>query len=322
MEDLTDKIDKKSKRSGKLSRAILYAQFIFFGGWTGVQIILQPQDLSVFVNNRGLLDNFFFTLSYSWQNIPLLYLLFVAIAIIWNHRSITLDFHIINEMKSRDGINPVPLIDKDNIIVFITTLNIIIWAFAAALLYFVPYWDLSFVSDMIYDFTGAYKFKEPLYILFILAISSINIFLRHQLLLFYKGGYEYEALSDFFKAFLVKKMEHIKSFLIILLATTLSALVYKQLILDLLFKIRKAFSVEYLVNLPLMVNRVDVLRAIPAFILLFLVSSIFFSPLIIFIYKKILRSQYELYKDEYLKEKRKIYIDENNEVTDYSDNII
>lgn len=321
MEDFTDNIDKKPKRKGILSRIMFCIQLLFFGGWTGVQIILQPQDLSVFVNSRGLLDNFFFTLSYSWQNIPLLYLLFVAIAIIWNYRSITLDFHIINEMKNNDGINPIPLKDKDNIIVFITTLNIIMWAFAVILLYFIPYWDISFMSDMVYDFSGADKLKEPLYILFILVVSSINIFVRNQLLLFYKGGYEYYALSDFVKAFLANKIEHIKSFLIILLATTLSALAYKQLILDLLFKIRKAFSIEYLVNLPLMVNRVDVLSSIPAFILLFLVSSLFFSPLIIYIYKKILRAQYAFYKEEYLKEKTKIYIDENNEFTESSDNI-
>lgn len=321
MKDLTDETKEIPESSTMLNRIIFWMQFIFFGGWTGIQIILQPQDLSVFVNNRGLLDNFFFTFSYSWQNVPLLYLLLIAIAIIWNYRSVMLDFQMINHMKSSDGVNPIPQEDKHNIVVFITTLNILIWAFAIALIYLLPYWNLSFMTDMFYDYTGTDKLKEPLYILLILAVSSVNIFIRHQLLLFYHGGYEYLALSDFLKSFFATKVQYLKSYLVILLATTLSALIYKQFILDLFFKIRKAVSAEYLVNLPLMVNRVDVLRAIPSLLFLFLISSLFFSPLIFYIYKRILQAQYDFHKQQFLKEKRKKEIDENRELSDISDKL-
>ena len=296
-----------------LAKILFWLQFTFFGGWNGIQILLQPQDLSVFVAERGVLDNFFFTMSYAWKNIPLIYLILVALAVFWNYRAVSLDLQYINSFKKRDDIGVIPYTEKDNIAIFITTINIVIWVLSLSFLYLLPYWNMNFLTDLFYNISGLDKIKEPLFILIIILTASVNLMLRIQLLLFYEGGTEYSAVSKFFEALRTMKTYYIKVFLIILLATTLSSLIYKQLILDLLLKIRMAVSGDFLVNFHLMVNRVDVLSAIPSIILLFLVSCLFFSPLVIYIYRKLVRFQYDFYKQQFIKQKMKKDIDENYE---------
>lgn len=305
-----------------LAKILFWTQFIFLGGWNGLQILLQPQDLSVFVVDRGLMDNFFFTVTYSWMNIPLIYLILVAIAVLWNFRSVSLDLKLINSLKKKDNIAVIPYKEIDNITVFITSINIAIWIFAMSIIYLIPYWDMNFLTDLFYNISGINKIKEPLFLLIILITASINLMLRIQLLLFYEGGYESNALSKFFKSFLLMKSYYIKMFLITLLSLTLSTLIYKQFILDLVVKLKDALPGSLFVNFPLMVNRADVLSAIPSIILLFLVSCLFFSPLVIYIYKRIINSQYEFFKQQYLKQKIKKDIDENYQTFYISENEI
>ena len=234
-----------------LAKILFWLQFTFFGGWNGIQILLQPQDLSVFVAERGVLDNFFFTMSYAWKNIPLIYLILVALAVFWNYRAVSLDLQYINSFKKRDDIGVIPYTEKDNIAIFITTINIVIWVLSLSFLYLLPYWNMNFLTDLFYNISGLDKIKEPLFILIIILTASVNLMLRIQLLLFYEGGTEYSAVSKFFEALRTMKTYYIKVFLIILLATTLSSLIYKQLILVLLLKIRMAVSVDYLFNFHL-----------------------------------------------------------------------
>lgn len=295
------------------SKLLFWMQFIFFGGWNGLQILLQPQDLSILVAERGLLNNYYFTMSYSWKNIPLIYLILFAIAIFWNYRAIALDQQLINKLKKKDDIAVIPYRDKDDIVVFITILNVLNWIFCIWLIYLIPYWDMSFFNNLIYDISGINSFKEPLYILLILITASINLTLRIQLLLFYEGGIEYLAISKFLKSFSLMKTYYIKTFLITLLATTLSLLVYKQLILGLFMKFGSSLSDNVLVNFPLMVNRSDVLSAIPSFILLFLLSCLLFSPIVSYVYHRIVNSQYEFYKNQFIKQKTKKDIDDLTE---------
>ena len=295
------------------SKLLFWMQFIFFGGWNGLQILLQPQDLSILVSGSGLLNNYYFTMLYSWQNIPLIYLILFAIGVFWTYRSVVLDQQIINKLKKRDNIGVIPYHDKDDITIFITLLNVIIWIFCLWMIYLIPYWDISFFNHLFYDISGIDKIKEPLYILIVLITASINLTLRTQMLLFYEGGIEYLAIVNFFKSFVLFKTYYIKTFLITLLSSTLSLLIYKQIILGLFIRIRSALPNNILVNFPLMVNRVDVLSAIPSFILLFLFSCLLFSPIVIYIYHRIIKSQYEFYKKQYIKQKTKKDIDELSE---------
>ncbi len=305
-----------------LSKIVFWMQFVFFGGWNGLQILLQPQDLSVFVADRGLLDNFFFTLSYSWENIPLLYLIIIAIAAFWIYRSVSLDLQFINSLKRKDAIAVIPDQEKDNITIFITTINIVVWIIALSVIYLLPYWDMNFLTDMFYNISGIDKVKEPLYLLIILFTATINFLLRIQMLLFYEGDVEFTALSKFAKSFVMMKRYYVKIFLITLLTTTLSTLIYKQVFLGFFVKARYAIPSDILVNFPLMINRVDVLSAIPSLILLFLVACFFFSPLVIYLYQRIVKSQYEFFKQQYMKEKLKKDIDENYESIIISENEI
>lgn len=309
----TDGKKLESKEYFVFSKTIFWMQFIFFGGWNGLQILLQPQDLAVFVAERGFLDNFFFTVSYSWNNIPLIYIILVSLGIFWNYQAVSLDFQMINNLKKNDDVGIIPYKDKDNIIIFITALNLLVWILCLAIIYLLPYWNAAFLTDLFYDVAGIDKVKEPLYILLILITCSINLMIRIQLLLFYEGGCEHSAITKFISSFLRMKAYFVKAFLFTLLATTISTLVYKQFILGFIYKLKVALPSHFLVNFHLMVNRVDVLMAIPSIILLFLVSCLCFSPLVIYVYTKIINSQYEFYKEQYLKEKIKKDIDENFE---------
>jgi len=175
------------------SKLIFLLQFIFFGGWNGIQIILQPQDLTFFVAENGLLDNYFFTISYAWKNIPLIYLILFAISVFWNYWAVSLDQKIINQLKKDYNIGVIPYRDKDDIVVFITLINMIIWIFCFWIIYLLPYWNFDFFTSLIYNATENTGFKVPLYIFVILLTASVNNTLRIQLLLFYEGGYEYSA---------------------------------------------------------------------------------------------------------------------------------
>lgn len=312
----------KQENDFLLSKIIFWTQFIFFGGWNGIQILLQPQDLSVFVVERGLIDNFFFTLSYAWMNIPLIYLILVAIAVFWNYSASSLDLQLINSLKKKDDIAVIPYKDRDNIVVFITTINIAIWIVALSMIYLIPYWNLDFLTDLFYNVAGTDKVKEPLYILIIIVTASINLLLRIQFLLFYEGGYEYTAISKFFASAKLMKTHYVKAFMLTLLATTLTSLIYKQFILEFVLKLRSILPDNIIVNLHLMVNRVDIISAIPSIILMFLLSCLFFSPLVIYVYRKIVKSQYEFFKQQYLKQKQKKDIDEYYQSVYISENEI
>ena len=285
-------------------------QLIIFGGWNGLHIIIQPQDLSIFVAKRGFLDNFFFTMSYSWQNIPLICLILFSIATFWNFRSIALDQQIINNLKKRDDINVIPYRDKDNIAVFITGISLIIWIFCFSIIYFIPSLDLNFLTNLLYNIPGIERFQKPLFLMIVLLSASIILTLRIQLLLFYSGGKEMQSLTKFLKSVSKMKVYYIKSWLISLLSITISLLIYKYFFLSLFINFRYLLPEIFLVNIPLIVNRVDVIAAIPSLVLLFLVSALFFSPIVIYLYVKIIDSQYYFYKQQFIKEKNKKNIDE------------
>lgn len=301
------------------SKIILWVQLVFFGGWNGLQIMLQPQDLSIFVNERKLLDNYFFTMSYSWQNIPLICSLLFAIVVIWNYISVTIDHKIINSLKKKDDIEVIPYKDKDNISIFITLMSLFAWMICFGIIYFIPLWNLNFLTNLVYDITGLNRFQEPLYILLILVTSSITMMLRIQILLFYKGGSEINALTKLKESFMLMKSYYIKSWLVNLLFITLSLLIYKHGLLNIFIYLRSLFPKVLVVNFPLLVNRIDVLSSIPSFILLFLVSSLLFSPVVIYIYRRILENQYNFFKQQYIKNKNKKDIDEK--VITYFDSI-
>ena len=292
------------------TKLVFWMQLIIFGGWNGLHIIIQPQDLSIFVAKRGFLDNFFFTMSYSWQNIPLICLILFSIATFWNFRSIALDQQIINNLKKRDDINVIPYRDKDNIAVFITGISLIIWIFCFSIIYFIPSLDLNFLTNLLYNIPGIERFQKPLFLMIVLLSASIILTLRIQLLLFYSGGKEMQSLTKFLKSVSKMKVYYIKSWLISLLSITISLLIYKYFFLSLFINFRYLLPEIFLVNIPLIVNRVDVIAAIPSLVLLFLVSALFFSPIVIYLYVKIIDSQYYFYKQQFIKEKNKKNIDE------------
>lgn len=293
------------------SRIILLLQMVFFGGWNGAQLLLQPQDLSIFIADRMWLDNYFFTMSYSWQNIPLLTTLLLAVAVIWIYISITIDQEIVNSYKKKDNINVIPYKDKDNINVFLTFITLFIWMLAFLIIYLLPLWDLNFLTNLFYDITGLNKFQEPIYILVILVTCSITMIIRLQLLFFYSGGNEQKAVKQFFSSLVLMKSYYFKTWLVNLLMITFSLLIYKHALINIFILIRNTLPNIFLINFPLIVNRGDVLVSIPSFILLFMLSNLLFSPIVIFIHKALINSQYNFFKQQYIKNKNKKDIDEN-----------
>lgn len=296
------------------SKIILWSQLLFFGGWNGLQIFLQPQDLSVFVSERRWLDNYFFTMSYSWQNIPLICSILFAILVIWNYISISIDQKIINSFKKKDEIDIIPYKDKDNINVFITLLSLFLWMICFAIIYFLPLWDLNFLTNLFYDIAGLNRFQEPLYIILVLTTASITMMLRTQILLFYTGGNEVRTLNKIFKSISQMKSYYLKAWLVNLLFITLSLLIYKHALVNIFIYLKSLFPDILQVNFPLLVNRIDIISSIPSMILLFMLSSFIFSPIVIYVHRRIIESQYNFYQQQFIKNKNKKDIDEKVKV--------
>ncbi len=291
---------------------MFWLQFIFFGGWNGIQILLQPQELSVFIYERGLHDNYFVTVSYLWNNIPLLVSLFLSIGIVWNYFAISFDYKYINDLKKSNNIGVIPYRDKDNIVVFITAITMIVWFVCFFVLYQISILDFNFITNLIYGLAGSSKIKFMTYVLILLFTISLNFFLRIQMLLFFEGGYEHQALIQLFKSFITMKAYYIKLFFVNMLVITVSVLIYKQIILDLVIKYRTMLPEGLLIRIPLLVTRNDIVINSPSIIVLFLVSSLLFSPLIIYLYQKLINYQFDFYKMLNLKLKIKKVIDENS----------
>ncbi|MBI9031509.1 hypothetical protein JEZ13_05870 [bacterium] len=302
----------KNSNSFWFSKSMFWLQFIFFGGWNGIQILLQPQELSVFIYERGLHDNYFVTVSYLWNNIPLLVSLFLSIGIVWNYFAISFDYKYINDLKKSNNIGVIPYRDKDNIVVFITAITMIVWFVCFFVLYQISILDFNFITNLIYGLAGSSKIKFMTYVLILLFTISLNFFLRIQMLLFFEGGYEHQALIQLFKSFITMKAYYIKLFFVNMLVITVSVLIYKQIILDLVIKYRTMLPEGLLIRIPLLVTRNDIVINSPSIIVLFLVSSLLFSPLIIYLYQKLINYQFDFYKMLNLKLKIKKVIDENS----------
>ncbi len=291
---------------------MFWLQYIFFGGWNGIQILLQPHELSVFIYERGLHDNYFVTVSYLWNNIPLLISLFLTIGIVWNYFAIYFDYKYINDLKKSNNIGVIPYRDKDNIIVFITAITMIVWFVCFFVLYQISILDFNFITNLIYGLAGSSKIKFMTYVFILLFTISLNFFLRIQMLLFFDGGYEHQALIQLFKSFITMKAYYIKLFFVNMLVITVSVLIYKQIILDLVIKYRTMLPEGLLIRIPLLVTRNDIVINSSSIIVLFLVSSLLFSPLIIYLYQKLINYQFDFYKMLNLKLKIKKVIDENS----------
>ncbi len=303
---------KMNKDNNKLS-VIFWVFFSLFGGWNGVQLALQPQDILVFFREDTFLNSIYLTLLSFRENLPLMLFFITSIFIVWQYISVKLDSQMISRYNSSSFYCSLKKEDRFNLNISLTFISIIIWG--------ISFWFLSTISLLtkysvlnIFDVNSTENtIIQSLHIVIVSLTCALVLFIRQNTMIFASNGSVGESITSFYRAFKKHTVLYVRVFLTSLLMIILSSLVYKWLIIGILYRMKIALFPTFGIKINTIITGNDFLLESPKLILAFLISSILLFPLVILGYKMLLKYQIEIFNSYMYEEKIDNFVDLNEE---------
>lgn len=284
-----DKIGKKF---------LLFFTFIFFGGWNGIQILTQPENLIIFLNEYHFSRNMNALSVLHTNNLPLFIFIAFSFAILWSVLSSYYEFEFVNRLKKNDnnlGKKITYKYKKEKFIDFIipfTWISILVWAIT---LFAIGGIATSFhnpIAEILSEEKGSNSLFTPIYIVLLLAVQSGLLLLRNLLLFNLDSKGFSAAFGKSFFTMTSNEFYFVRIYIKVFMKLTVSFLVYNIIVVYSYYSLRLEYFSEFVLPFKVVLGRVGILGQVPNMFLISLFSCLLFSPIVFIFYDKIVKDIY------------------------------